>query len=307
MKPRDILIASTIGLSSAISPSLTYSAVKVPPSVAGKVGGVLKGAGRTIFGADKTTRIAHGIYASMSIAQLSALDERGMDDMAYRYYLSERTKAEDSDKLLDPERDKDANRVQQITRTIIATIRQNPEYVDRYNQIKTDISSGTGWKIMTIDNPTLNAYCLPGGRMVVYSGLARLLSDDELAVVISHEIMHAMKGHSFQTAKESLMKKAAIFAGAAVAGAKSLPVSMGILAEVFTTSTVYSRGHEKEADISGLHIAGDAGYNPRAAITLWQKMEKNQKNGQPPEILSSHPSHESRERYLREEIEKMGK
>ena len=112
--------------------------------------------------------------------------------------------------------------------------------------------------------------------MVVYSGLAEKLTDDELAIVIGHEIMHAMKGHSFNTAKESLMRKAALFAGAAAVGAKSLPVSMAILSEAFATGTVFSRGHEHEADITGLHVAHNAGYDPRAALTLWKKMDRLQ-------------------------------
>ena len=100
-----------------------------------------------------------------------------------------------------------------------------------------------------------------------------MLTDDELAIVIGHEAMHAMQGDSFHSAKESLMRRAAIFTGAAVVGARSLPVSMAVLGEVFTTATVYSRGHERQADIMGLYVARDAGYDPRAALTLWRKMD----------------------------------
>ena len=113
--------------------------------------------------------------------------------------------------------------------------------------------------------------------MVVNSGLAEKLTDDELAIVIGHEIMHAMQGHSFRTAKDHLMRSAALYACAAAVGAKTLPVSMAVLGEAFATGTVFSRSHEHEADITGLHVAHDAGYDPRAALTLWQKMSQDSK------------------------------
>ena len=97
------------------------------------------------------------------------LDEKSMDPMAHQYFLSEKSKASEAGKLLNPENNQLAYRVQQVTRSILKSIKQNPKYQERYQEIKTDITDGEGWKIITIDNPSLNAYCLPGARMVVYS------------------------------------------------------------------------------------------------------------------------------------------
>lgn len=313
MKFRDTLLASTLGLTVTLIPVPSEAkSIKLPPSVTKKVGDIFRSKpsvpSRTgaILGADKATRLAHGIYATMTVAQIAALNEKSMDDMALQYYLVEKSKAAETGRLLTPEQDETAHRVQQITRRILHVIKQHPEFQNRYQEIKTDITGGTGWKIMTVENPTLNAYCLPGGRMVVYSGLAKMLSDDELAIVIGHEIMHAMEGHSFEQAKSSLQRKALIFAWATVVGVKSLPISIAVLGEMFVTGTVFSRSNEKEADIMGIHIARDAGYDPRAAISLWRKMDQTQSGRQPPEFLSSHSSHGSRERYLEEEIRNMG-
>lgn len=84
-------------------------------------------------------------------------------------------------------------------------------------------------------------------------------------------------------------------------------MTMAVLGETFVTQTIFSKQDEKESDIMGLHIAHDAGYDPRSAVSLWKKMEGLQSGSRVPEILSSHPSHENREQYLGEEIRKMGK
>lgn len=259
-----------------------------------------------IFWADTWTRLAHTVYATMSLAQIAALDEKWMDRMARVYYENEKASAEEAGKNLDPNTNETAYRVQQVTRSIIKELRESNKYKDRYREIKDDITSGSGWKILTIDNPSMNAYCLPGGRMVVYSWLANKLNDDELAAVIWHEIMHAVKWHSYHRAKDSLMRNAAILWWAAITGAKALPVSLALLGQAFVSNTAFSRPNEKEADIEGLHIMRNAWYDPRGAITLWRKMAESQKNsGNIPEIFSSHPSHSTREEYLENEVNKM--
>jgi predicted Zn-dependent protease len=226
--------------------------------------------------------------------------------MAAQYYQHERDTAMLSGTYLDPEKDPTAYRVRELTRKLLQVVQNDPEYRERYQEIKNDITQGTGWKVMTIKDPRLNAYCLPGGRIVVYSAMAELLDDDELAAVISHEVMHAMKQHSYLARKEALQMRAATLAVGAATGAKAIPISIALLGEAFVSHTAFSRGRETEADREGLRLMFKAGFNPRWAITLWEKMQKLQKGKTPPEILSTHPSHSSRIQDIQQEMWKNG-
>jgi predicted Zn-dependent protease len=150
------------------------------------------------------------------------------------------------------------------------------------------------WEVNLIRSDSINAFCMPGGKIAVFTGiLGKLqLTDDEVAMVVGHEMAHALREH----ARERIAKNAATNMGA------NILVQILGLGQVGQTLTGYgaqlltlrfSRSDESEADLVGMDIAARAGYDPHAAITLWQKMAQAGK-GAPPEWISTHPSGASR-------------
>lgn len=155
------------------------------------------------------------------------------------------------------------------------------------------------WEVNLIRSDQVNAWCMPGGKIAVYSGLISKLqlNDDELAAVIGHEIAHALREHARERASEQLTAGLVIKGGAAVLGAGRASVDMVGLVFKVTIGLPNSRLHESEADRIGVELAARAGYDPRAAISLWRKMAANSAGGSP-QWLSTHPSADSRIREL---------
>jgi len=158
---------------------------------------------------------------------------------------------------------------------------------------------GWAWEVNVIRSDQVNAWCMPGGKIAVYTGLVEKLSltDDEIAAVMGHEIAHALREHARERASEQVTAGLLIQGGAAVLGAGGATIDMAGLAYQVTMGLPNSRVHESEADRMGVELAARAGYDPRAAITLWQKMAKNG-GGKGPEWLSTHPSADTRIRDL---------
>ena len=155
------------------------------------------------------------------------------------------------------------------------------------------------WEVNVIRSDQINAWCMPGGKIAVYTGLVtRLkLTDDEIAAVMGHEIAHALREHARERASEQVTAGLVIQGGAAVLGAGRAAIDMAALAYQVTLGLPNSRLHESEADRMGVELAARAGYDPRAAISLWQKMARAD-GGKGPEWMSTHPSAENRIREL---------
>jgi predicted Zn-dependent protease len=152
------------------------------------------------------------------------------------------------------------------------------------------------WQFNVQKTKELNAYCMPGGRIMVYSGLIDTLdlSDAELATVIGHEIAHALREHTRERVSRAYAQQLVLSGAAAVAGADQSAVDLaGMVAEV-TFQLPFGRDQESEADTIGLELMARAGYDPRAAITLWNKMSNAQSGGSPPKFLSTHPAPKDR-------------
>ncbi len=150
------------------------------------------------------------------------------------------------------------------------------------------------WDVQLFGSAQVNAFCMPGGKIAFYWGiLSKLqLSDDEVAMIMGHEVAHALREH----ARERMGKQAATRLGANIVSSLfglgqlgDLAVGMG--AQLL--SLKFSRDDETEADLVGLELAARAGYNPEAGVTLWQKMLQANK-GAPPEFMSTHPAGDSR-------------
>jgi predicted Zn-dependent protease len=161
------------------------------------------------------------------------------------------------------------------------------------------------WEVNLIKSDDLNANCGPGGKIIVYTGLIDKLqlTDDELAAVMGHEIAHALREHG----REALSKSYGLNIAqqvAIAAGAPASIVEVGNNGVNLLMTLPNSRTNENEADLIGLELAARAGYNPNAAITLWEKMSKADE-GAPPEFLSTHPSSSSRTAALQGAIPKV--
>ncbi len=154
---------------------------------------------------------------------------------------------------------------------------------------------GWNWEVNVIGSDDLNAFCMPGGKIVFYSGLIKRLAlrDNEIAVVMGHEIAHALREHSREQVSQAIAANAAIDIGAAVFGWGGTASSLANLGYDALIATRFSRTDEKEADRIGLELAARAGFDPAAGVTLWQKMMQAG-GGKPPEFLSSHPADEKR-------------
>jgi predicted Zn-dependent protease len=188
------------------------------------------------------------------------------------------------------------NRVYQITGRLIAqAIIMRPE------------TKNWEWRIKIIDDPkTVNAWAMAGGKMALYSGLVIQLkaTDDELAQVLGHEIAHALAKHSAEKMSVGMASTIGVAAVGVAADRKALALTGAALAAALAVQRPNSRAAESEADQIGIELAAKAGYDPRAAITLWQKMAQVGGKG-PPEFLSTHPSPQNREQKLAELIPQM--
>jgi len=149
------------------------------------------------------------------------------------------------------------------------------------------------WEVNVLSSKEVNAWCMPGGKIAVYTGLIEQLkiTDDELAAVMGHEISHALREHT----RESMSRQELTGIGLSVVEIVT-GIPMSGLGQTFAQSMFVlpnSRQNEQEADRIGVELAARAGYDPRAAVSLWTKMS-NLGGDQPPQWLSTHPSHESR-------------
>ena len=159
------------------------------------------------------------------------------------------------------------------------------------------------WEVNVLTSPEVNAWCMPGGKMAVYTGLLKQLepTDAELAAVMGHEIAHALREH----VREGMGRQQATAVGTAVGSAVLeyfTGVNPGELGHTFTQAMFvlpHSRENEQEADRIGVELAARAGYDPRAAVSLWQKMAAAG-GEQPSQWLSTHPAHETRIRDLQD-------
>jgi predicted Zn-dependent protease len=157
------------------------------------------------------------------------------------------------------------------------------------------------WEVHVVSIDEVNAWCMPAGKMAIYTGLINKLgaSDDEIAAVMGHEIAHALREHSREQMSQQVGVQAGIGIVGALFGIGELGQNIGGMVADVTMLKPKSRAMETESDRIGVELAARAGYNPMAAVTLWEKMAK-MGGGQPPQWLSTHPSHERRIADLRE-------
>ena len=185
-------------------------------------------------------------------------------------------------------------RVDKITARLVAqAIKYRPE------------TQSWDWQVAVIDDPkTLNAWCMAGGRMAIYSGIITQLSlsDDEIAQVMGHEIAHALAKHTAERMSTAMASEAALQVGAMLLGSDSVTSQMTLKAAAAATTVGVqlpnSRQQESEADRIGIELAAKAGYDPHAAPKLWEKMLQATGGKGQSDFLSTHPQSEKREAAL---------
>jgi predicted Zn-dependent protease len=190
-----------------------------------------------------------------------------------------------------PESSRVARRVEAITERLVAqAIEMRPATAD------------WDWSIEVIEDPEIvNAWCMAGGRMAVYTGLIQKLdpTDDELAQVLGHEISHALANHTAERMSVAVAANAGVLLAGVLSEDSQRAMSTAALAAALAVQMPNSRAAESEADEIGIELAAKAGYNPNAAITLWEKMA-SVGGGGPPQFLSTHPSPANRQEKLAE-------
>jgi len=166
------------------------------------------------------------------------------------------------------------------------------------------------WQVNLIGSDQINAFCMPGGKIAFYIGiLSKLeLSDDEVAMVMGHEIAHALREHARERMSKSMATNALSRIGGALASVYlgvDPRLTDAVAAQGANLLTLkFSREDESEADLVGMELAARAGYNPQAGVTLWQKMDAANK-GAPPQWLSTHPSGSTRIKDIQANLPKV--
>lgn len=163
------------------------------------------------------------------------------------------------------------------------------------------------WQVNVIeDDAEVNAWCMAGGKMAVYTGLIKQIkpTDDELAQVMGHEISHALANHSAERMSVALASNLGVSLVGVLTDSKLAEVG-GLAAAKLAVELPNSRTGESEADQIGIELAAKAGYDPHAAVTLWQKMGALGGGGQTPQFLSTHPSPTNRQQTLEALVPKM--
>jgi predicted Zn-dependent protease len=151
------------------------------------------------------------------------------------------------------------------------------------------------WEVNTLTTPEMNAYAMPGGKIMVYSGLVEKLqlNDAEIAAVLGHEISHALREHTRERVSRAYEQKVALLGLAVVTGFDPATLDLADSVAAVTFQLPHSREQEAEADVMGLELMARAGYDPHQAVTLWKKMMAAEKSA-PPQFLSTHPASANR-------------
>lgn len=168
------------------------------------------------------------------------------------------------------------------------------------------------WEVVVFDSDQVNAFALPGGKIGVYSGLLEVaVNQDQLATVIGHEISHVLANHSNERLSQTQLANVGMQITDVAIGssqyAQYKDLTMAALGAGVQYGVIlpYGRSQESEADVVGLELMAKAGFDPKQSIALWKNMDKASGGDQPPELLSTHPSHNTRIRDLTEKIEAM--
>ena len=231
-------------------------------------------------GAQQEEAKEDGVKIGKASALRNLVPAESLEQQAAQQYAQLKRQVAEK-KALAPENNPELLRLRAIAQRITP-------YTPRFNER----AAKWQWEVNLIGSNQINAFCMPGGKIAFFTGILRnlKLTDDEVAMVMGHEIAHALREHAREQAgKNTLTQLGAVGISIATGGKYDGLVHTG----ANLLSLTYSRSDETDADLVGLDIASRAGYDPRAAISLWKKMSAASK-GAPPQWLSTHPSGPSR-------------
>ncbi|MEW6204049.1 MAG: M48 family metallopeptidase [Pseudomonadota bacterium] len=235
-----------------------------------------------VLAACLTTQTTTGGAVGVDRSQFVLVSSAEVDAAAAKGYADVIAKAQKEGKL-----NRDAKQVARVRAIANRLIPQTVAFRPDAPQWK--------WEVNVIESDQLNAWCMAGGKIAFYSALIEklALTDDEIAAIMGHEIAHALREHSRERISQQLATNLGLDLASAVFGLSRGASDLAGMAANVAISLPYGRSHEVESDRIGVELAARAGYNPRAAISVWQKMSKAG-GGSPPELLSTHPSPENR-------------
>jgi predicted Zn-dependent protease len=206
---------------------------------------------------------------------------------------------------LDPS-DPQAQKIERIVRRLVARASDvEADLAAQNNQPPSGLARTFDWSVAVLQSDQANAFCLPGGKMAVYTGLIPVTeNDDAMAVVLGHEISHALLRHGSQRmAQQKLVQMGQLAAGVAIGNMdpqqqQMVMAALGAGAQ-YGLVLPYGRNHETQADEVGLMLAAAACYDPQAAIPLWERMSQLNGGQRPPEFASTHPDPANRIEHLK--------
>jgi len=230
----------------------------------------------------ETVRTTEGGAVGVNRKQRMLVSEEQVEQGAVEAYNQEKSKAQTEGKL-----NADAG--------LTARVRNVSQRLIPGSAVFRPDAVNWKWEINTLTTKELNAYCMPGGKIMVYSGLVEQLnlSDAELAAVIGHEMAHALREHSRERISRLRAQQIALAGVAAVTGAGEGAVGLASQVASVTFQLPHSREQESEADTIGIELMARAGYDPNAAVSVWKKMMAANQGGTP-QFLSTHPSPQTR-------------
>lgn len=222
-------------------------------------------------------------------SQLLLVSEQEVTQESLKYYDQQNREARSKGVLLTS--GAEFNRVQAVMRRIIPHVAVFRPDAAQWN-----------WQLVLIDEDTVNAHVMAGGKITFYTGILRQLklTDDEIAAIMGHEMAHALREHTREKMSQSAAGDLAISLGGALLGLGQGGTQLASMGKQLALDLPFSRHMESEADLYGLELAARAGYNPNGAVTLWQKMAALGGGG--PGFLSTHPSSGNRTAALQAAI-----
>ena len=238
-----------------------------------------------------TTLIACHKNAFTGRSQFSLIPESEIQGMAltqYQQFIS-------TNKVLNPANNKNAEMVKRVADRLIAAITQ---YANEKGFVQE--LANYKWEVNLVEDKNVNAWCMPGGKIVVYTGILPVTQNETaLAIVMGHEIVHALAKHGSERMNQGLIQQFGGMALQAALANKPQQTQM-LFSQAYGLGTTvgvmlpFGRSNELEADKFGLKYAALAGYDPREAINFWTRMSQLGGGQKPPEFLSTHPSDERR-------------
>ena len=243
---------------------------------------VLAAAGLIVLSACETVRTTQPGAVGVDRKQHMLVSEQEVEQGAAQAYAQEKQKAQAEGKL-------------NSNSALTSRVRNVAQRLIPHTRTFRPDAPNWAWEVNTLTTKELNAYCMPGGKIMVYSGLVEQLNltDAEMAAVIGHEMAHALREHSRERISRATAQQLALAGVAVLTGAGSGALDMANTVASVTFQLPHSREQESEADTIGLELMARAGYDPNAAVSVWKKMMSAEQGGTP-QFLSTHPSPKTR-------------